>query len=170
MVAKKVEDRYQTMSEVVADLEQCSAGQPTSVSIQQSVSTNPDADVLTFLKDIPACTSQKPKPKATAKSAKKLAPAKTGKDNRKFILAAVGAGLLGLAILAGIIFRIKTKDGTLVVEVNQPDAVVAGVGCRREGRDQSAERKGHGFNFGRSRQASAEDRKGRFRRLQSKTS
>ncbi len=32
--------------------------------------------------------------------------------------------MLGLAILAGIIFKLRTKDGTLIVEVDQPDAVV----------------------------------------------
>jgi formylglycine-generating enzyme required for sulfatase activity len=33
-------------------------------------------------------------------------------------------GLLGLAILAGVIFKMQTGDGTLVVEVDQADAVV----------------------------------------------
>jgi predicted Ser/Thr protein kinase len=127
MVAKKVQDRYQTMSEVVAALEQCGSGQQTSVSFQQSVDTNLDADVLTFLRDAPPHAShvqKKTKKAAPAKSAKKVAPSKSGKDNKKLILGAVGAGFLGLAILAGTIFKLRTKDGTLVVEVNQPDAFV----------------------------------------------
>ena len=52
MVAKTVEDRYQTMSQVVAALEPCSSGQQTSLGIQQPLGTNPDADALTFLRDI----------------------------------------------------------------------------------------------------------------------
>ena len=126
-MAKKVEDRYQTMSEVVAALEQCNSGQQTSVSFQQSVDTNLDADVLTFLRDAPPHAShvqKKAKKAAPAKTAKKVAPSKSGKDNKKLILGAVGAGFLGVAILAAVIFKLRTKDGTLVVEVNQPDAVV----------------------------------------------
>ena len=34
------------------------------------------------------------------------------------------AGVFGLAILAAVIFKLQTKDGTLLVTVNQPDAVV----------------------------------------------
>jgi serine/threonine protein kinase/Leucine-rich repeat (LRR) protein len=127
MVAKKVQDRYQTMSEVVAALEQSSSGQQTSVSFQQSVDTNLDSDALTFLRDAPPHTShvqKKTKKAAPSKIAKKVAPSKSGKDNKKLILGAVGAGFLGVAILAAVIFKLRTKDGTLVVEVNQPDAVV----------------------------------------------
>ncbi len=39
MLAKKIEDRYQSMPEVVADLERCVAGQSTSVSFPQSASS-----------------------------------------------------------------------------------------------------------------------------------
>ncbi len=127
MVAKKVQDRYQTMSEVVAALEQCNSGRQTSVSFQQSVDTNLDADVLTFLRDAPPHAShvqKKTKKAAPTKTAKKVTPSKSGNDNKKLILGAVGAGFLGVAILAGVIFKLRTKDGTLVVEVNQPDAVV----------------------------------------------
>ncbi len=130
MVAKKVEDRYQTMSEVVAALEECSSGSQSSLGGQLSIDTNPDDDALTFLKDIPAHTIQKSKshaaskPHADGKPAKKSAPSKPFKDKKKFVVAVVGAGVLGLAILAAVVFKMQTKDGTLVVEVNQPDAVV----------------------------------------------
>jgi serine/threonine protein kinase/Leucine-rich repeat (LRR) protein len=118
MVAKKVQDRFQSMTEVVAALEQCSSGQPTSVSLQQSVDTNLDSDVLTFLRDAPPHASH------IHKKTKKAAPAKTAKDKKKLIQGAVSAGLLGLVILAGVLLKLRTKDGTLVIEINQPDAVV----------------------------------------------
>ena len=75
MVAKTVEDRYQTMSEVVAALEACSPGQQASLSIQQPVDTELDADALTFLRDIPVHLVPKPvKPAAPPKPVKPPAP------------------------------------------------------------------------------------------------
>jgi serine/threonine protein kinase/Leucine-rich repeat (LRR) protein len=125
MVAKTVEDRYQTMSEVVAALEACSPSQQASLSIQQPDDTNLDADALTFLKEIPVHIATKPaKQPAVPKPVKQPASPKTGKDRKKLILAVVGAAVLGLAIMAAVIVKMQTKDGTLIVEVNQPDVVV----------------------------------------------
>jgi serine/threonine protein kinase len=121
MVAKTVEDRYQTTSEVVAALEACSPSQPASLSIQQPVDTDLDADALTFLRDTPVHLASKP---AAPKSVKPPAPARTGKDRKKLILVAGGGVVLGLVFLAAVIVKMQTKDGTLVVEINQPDAVV----------------------------------------------
>ena len=121
MVAKTVEDRYQTMSEVVAALEPCSSGQQASLSIQQPVDTDLDADALTFLRDIPVHLAPKP---AASKPVKQPAVPKTAKDHKKLILVASAVAVLGLAILAAVIFKMQTKGGTLVVEINQPDAVV----------------------------------------------
>ncbi len=113
MVAKTVEDRYQTMSEVVAALEACSPGQQASLSIQQPVDTELDADVLTFLRDIPVHLAPKPvKQAAPPKPVKPPAPAKTGKGPKKLILAASGTAVLGLVILAAVIVRMQSKDGT----------------------------------------------------------
>ena len=118
MVAKQIEDRYQSMTEVIAALEQCGSGSQASAGTQQSYGTNPDTDPLTFLTETTVHTADKPKP------AKKPAAAKARKDKQKLIFAAVGGAVLGLAILAAVIFKLRTKDGTLVVEVSQPDASV----------------------------------------------
>jgi serine/threonine protein kinase len=118
MVAKKIEDRYQTMTEVIAALEQCSSGQSTFLSTQQSTNTNLDNSALTFFKDIPAQTTFQ------AKASKKAAPSKSATGNKKFIYGAVGAAVLGLAILAGVIISLKSGDDNLIVEVNEPNALV----------------------------------------------
>ena len=82
MVAKKVEDRYQSMGEVVAALERCELSSPA-----------------------PA-----------------LADGRGGRG--KFTRVGLGAGFFGMACLAGVLFMMRHKDGTLMVEVDQPDAVV----------------------------------------------
>jgi serine/threonine protein kinase/Leucine-rich repeat (LRR) protein len=116
LVAKKVEDRYQSMTEVIVELERCTAGPATSVTIQQPATTTSEDGTFDFLK--------KPleEPTILAKPPKRSAPGKTGNGKNKFVL--IGAAVLGVMMLAGIIVSLKTKDGTLIVEVDQPDAMV----------------------------------------------
>jgi serine/threonine protein kinase len=114
MVAKSVDDRYQSMSEVVVDLEKCA----TSFSNQQSLGSESSTDVMTFLSNTALNTTQKPKPN------KKSHSIKTGKKNDQLVMLVVGGAILALAIVAAIIFKMQTKDGMLTVEVNQPDASV----------------------------------------------
>jgi len=115
LVAKKVEDRFQTMTEVIAELERCTAGLTASVTIQQPATTTFQDVTFDFLK--------KPleEPTILAKAPAKAAPGKTGNGKK---IALIGAAVLGVLILAGIIVSLKTKDGTLVVEIDQPDAMV----------------------------------------------
>ncbi len=110
MVAKSVEDRYQTMSDVVADLEKCASGQPTSLSIQQDIGSDSSSDVMTFLSDVPLNTVHKRRP------ANALGGSKRGKNGNSFALGIIGVAVLVLAILAAIIFKMQTKDGTPTVE------------------------------------------------------
>ncbi len=125
MVAKKVEDRYQTMSEVVADLQECVAGS-SAIGKSQTIFEPPSADGnLSFLAEATAHTQHR-NPTKQVKPTKE--PAKSSKKasgwNRKNLLLVGGGMLGGLILLAGIIIKMQTKDGTLVVEINQPDAVV----------------------------------------------
>lgn len=116
LVAKKVEDRYQSMTEVIVELERCTAGSTTSVTIQQPATTTFEDGAFDFLK--------KPleEPTILAKPPKRSATGKTGNGKNRFVL--IGAAVLGVMMLAGIIVSLKTKDGTLIVEVDQPDAMV----------------------------------------------
>jgi hypothetical protein len=65
---------------------------------------------------------------ATPKKAKKARaaaqPASVAWYRRPPMLAGAGAAVLALGLLAGIIVKMKTKDGILVVEVSEPDATV----------------------------------------------
>ncbi len=114
MVAKRVEDRYQTMTEVIADLERCSGGQ--TINTQSSSGSFADTGLTNMLNDI-SLAEAKPvqRPKKTS-----AGPA-FWKDNKKRLL--IGGGVLGVVVLLpGLVMKPKTKDGgTLVVTVNEPD-------------------------------------------------
>ena len=89
---------------------------PTSVSIQQPATTAFEDGTFNFLK--------KPHEKRSmlAKPPQKSATGKSGSGKHRFAL--IGAAFVGIAILGGIIVSLQTKDGTLIVQVDQPDANV----------------------------------------------
>ncbi len=122
MIAKNADDRYQTMSEVVADLQDCVSGGSTVGGSKTSVESSSEISSLSFLQDAPSKKSAS-HTAAHRKTTKPATGAGKGISNRGK-LAIVGGGLLALIVLAGILLKIRTKDGTLVVEIDQPDATV----------------------------------------------
>lgn len=125
MVAKKVEDRFQSMSDVIAELDRCSSTSVTTVSIPQAA-TQPGPHPATqafaggsfdFLKNEPEHA-----PTIRASVPKNVAAGNNAGRNRQLTL--IGAALLSVVILAGIIISLSSRDGTLVVEIDQPDATV----------------------------------------------
>ena len=116
MVAKKTQDRYQTVTQLIAELQKCHHNQDQSLAIPAHMNTMPKVDRLSVLID----ETILPSTKIVVQQSSRQPPRNS--DRNKFVL---GGGIFGvLALLAGIIISLRTKDGTLIVEVNQPDAMV----------------------------------------------
>ncbi len=102
MVAKRVEDRYQTMTEVLADLESCGIRHDQPVNTQPLFDSSTDAGITNFLKEISA---GRPNSIQMNKSHGLL----LGKTKKQLL--AIGGGVLGvLVLLAAFFVNPKTKD------------------------------------------------------------
>lgn len=173
MIAKKPQDRYQSMAAVIADLESCKRGESPSRSV--SVGPTEDSKLSSFLRSLsqesgrpqfhtdvtsaqkgatrvstaedeiaPAPTiigttadlptdpqthiKTAPKKKPLKAQSSGVAPAaqKSATPNRKLISISVSAlALIGL--LAGVFLRFETPEGTIVLEIDQPELVGAEV-------------------------------------------
>ena len=99
MIAKTVHDRYQTMTEVIAALENCGPRQEQSISTLQSLVSPTDTGMTDFFRDFSVVPT-----KAVHK--KKVAGPKIGKDQKKWLL--IGGGILGVLVLLSTIHRSLT--------------------------------------------------------------
>jgi serine/threonine protein kinase len=122
MVAKTIEDRYQTMTAVIADLEGCGGGQtvnPPSFAASDTGLTN-------FLKEIAVAPNSIVRKKPPVRTPKLNWPnlnwQSIAKDKPKLLIA--GGVLSALVLLAGLLISLRTRDGMLIVTVNEPDAEV----------------------------------------------
>ena len=110
MVAKKTEDRYQNMTQLIVELERCRHRDDATVIQRDVVLPVAQSDMMDILRD--RSVTQAPAVNTTP----------TGNDKKKLLIS--GGLLAALILLAGIVVSLKTKDGTLVVTVNEPDADV----------------------------------------------
>ncbi len=135
MVAKSIEDRYQTMTEVVAELEKCQAALSAATS-SSAVGSKPPAshdqssDMSLLMqhqklaridnRDDPFAVPEPEKKKPrTAKAKTKSKTNAKSKLSRPVLIGAGAAGLL--ALLLGVIFIFKNEKGEEVARVKLPD-------------------------------------------------
>jgi serine/threonine protein kinase len=152
MVAKSVQDRYQSATELLLALERCcvETGQPgvsnaSLSSIKDSVheppvfsdqSVDEPSDLTQFGTVIANSALESPfeTGMSTVVGESKIAPLPanvaqrsgnppSSRNGRKWVI--IGGGFAGVVLLiAGLLVKLKTSDGTLVVSVNEADAEV----------------------------------------------
>lgn len=115
MVAKSADDRYQTMSEVIAKLTACSSQALSPESVQQS-SIASDSGLLSFLKEVPAPTTNKTthksakntpiKPPTETKLREPALPDDRKRQQKKLTLI-LGGGALALAGILATVFAFR---------------------------------------------------------------
>ncbi len=111
LLAKKVEDRYQAMTEVIAELQTCGVGHDPSLT-QQTIAPSIENHDFTFLRESPAV--------ATPHRPTKARPARGGK--KTLIYTVAGVGLLGVVIAASVLFKMRSVEGPRVAKVESPKA------------------------------------------------
>ena len=151
MVAKSPDDRYPNMTAVIAELQdlQTPAGDGDAASDNTAqtaalsgVSSDPQLQQFLHAQSqtaAPTITYQEPEEEPEAdtvadQAAERTLPSTTSRPtkraktgSRKGVL--IGIGLLGViaAIFAGVIIKLKTPNGTIVLEFDQPDMAGAEV-------------------------------------------
>jgi serine/threonine protein kinase len=119
MIAKKVADRYQTMTEVITALDHCVRSREQMVKTQRSLGTSTDSfdlELKTLFKDV---ALEQTEPIRTQK------PSRPPLDNGMKKTLWIGGAVLGVMILvAGVVITFETNKGTSVVTEGGPDAEV----------------------------------------------
>ncbi|MGA2033283.1 MAG: protein kinase [Thermoguttaceae bacterium] len=135
MLAKKPQDRQASMGEVIAQLQGCALPKTPAPVITQAAPGDVaetfslrQGDIETSSEQIPADPLEEIA--AAARDYRSIAPKPPAKKwlkqlgKRQKIGIGVALGLAFILVLLGVIFKLRTKDGTLIVEVSDPDVTV----------------------------------------------
>jgi WD40 repeat protein/Leucine-rich repeat (LRR) protein len=146
MVAKQAAERYQTMTEVIAALEACLAGSAHALTIQPAAAVTDEAELLTFLREMPAPThpaASRKKDSRAREPAATRAGRKATKSGLPVYQLAIGGMVLSLALLAatGIWYwKISNAPATAAKNSTHPDRPQQAVGTPAPAEPAAAER------------------------------
>ncbi len=115
MIAKAPEDRFASMSEVIAQLERCQLS--PAAPVRSADARPPASPPIEQGESFPHIR------RARTKSARRPVPAAGGRRTRSR-LAVVALGCGGILVAAAVLILLRMQDGTLVVEVFEPDVTV----------------------------------------------
>jgi hypothetical protein len=138
-MAKKVEDRYESMAEFAAALTDFLRAKPSASEPMAAPAPKPKAaseaetegirvSQMGGLRSVAMAPAQLPARKGAADKPRRPRPKRAGRRRIPawawLVGAGVGVALLLLGLWAGGVFKVKTKDGTIVLENLPPDAEV----------------------------------------------
>jgi WD40 repeat protein len=134
MVAKQPEDRPESMSEVIAELEQCLAFRPEqfeeTVDLGGLPASSPEVETQPVRKTEDTATDDSLPLDlnlpvvSPVEEYRRAHPKRSPLSKRQMLIAAAAITSMLLILFLGIVLLVRTPDGTLVVEISEPDAIV----------------------------------------------
>ena len=125
MVAKKVDDRYQSMTAVIADLETAIVGQSSAGNLAPPASST-DAGLTRFFQELPSPTTLKGQPAATKQVAPPVASASAKVNPKLMLYGSIAGGVLSL-IGIPLVLYFSLSGGDKPPRKVQPTGATAGL-------------------------------------------
>lgn len=135
MLAKRPGDRQQSMTEVIAQLQGCTLQHDGAAPSPLPTGSSSYAETIDFMRGDTNPPDELPSPldelfagESVQISERLLAPSrrygKRWKYPQKLVMACVAGGVTAVLLLLGIVLTMRTTEGTLIVEISEPEATV----------------------------------------------